>query len=144
MLINILMVLIGMAIWQLLVFILALKGDLDSSSDTMLCFCCGIPFVLSIIPFAIVESVRRSYIKSNYNGYRFYPRSLKGELFFTLYMKPKTAQKFNFNEEKVYYIKLVSEGKDWKSFPHKEKMIKGNFKKNVQKHDLEKWLKLDN
>lgn len=144
MLTNILMVLIGMAIWQLLVFILTLKGDLDSNSDAILCFCCGIPFILSIIPYAIIESVRRSYIKANYNGYRFYPISSRGELFYTLYMKPKTAQKFNFNEGKKYYIKLVSEGKDWKSLPHKGEKIKGNFKKNVQKHDLEKWLKLDN
>ena len=59
-------------------------------------------------------------------------------------MKPKTAQKFNFNEEKKYYIKLVSEGKDWKSLPHREEMIKNTFAKNVQKYDLEKWLKSNN
>ena len=136
------MVLIGMVIWQLLVFILSLKDDLEGRS---LCFCCGIPFILVAIPLAIIKPIRKSYIKSNYNGYRFfYPTSSRVELFYTLYMKPKTAQKFNFNEEKKYYIKLVSEGKDWKSLPHKGKKIKGNFKKNVQKHDLEKWLKSDN
>jgi hypothetical protein len=144
MLTNILMVLIGMMIWQLLIFILTLNGDLDASSDTILSFCCGIPLILVAIPFAIIKPFRKSYIKSNYNGYRLYPKSLRGGLFSTLYMKPKTAQKFNFNEEKEYYIKLASEGKDWKSLPHKEEMIKGNFAKNVQKYDLEKWLKSDN
>lgn len=141
MLTNILMVLIGMVIWQLLVFILSLKGNLD---DRSLSFCCGIPFILVAIPFIIIKPIRKFYIKSNYNAYRLYPKSLRGGLFSTLYMKPKTAQKFNFNEEKKYYIKLVSEGKDWKSLPHREEMIKNTFAKNVQKYDLEKWLKSNN
>ena len=141
MLTNILMVLIGMVICQLLVFILSLKDNLEGRS---LCFCYGIPFILVAIPFIIIKSIRKSYIKSNYNAYRLYPKSLRRGLPSTLYMKPKTAQKFNFNEVNLCYIKLVSEGKDWKSLPRRKEMIKNTFTKNVQKYDLEKWLKSNN
>ena len=53
-----------------------------------------------------------------YNIYHFYP-SLTSK-----YMTPKYASQFKTNTDGKYYIKLIREGKDFKSDPYKEDIIK--------------------
>ena len=56
-------------------------------------------------------------------------------------MTLKTASKFNQDETKEYYVKLVSEGKDWKSIPVRSEIYKKGIVQGMTKEYFDNFIK---
>lgn len=56
-------------------------------------------------------------------------------------MTLKTASKFNQDETKEYYVKLVSRGKDWKLIPSKYEIYKKGIIYGMTKEYFNNFLK---
>lgn len=130
-------ILYGILIWQIVVFIcVAIWNDNDKTIYISAC----IPFIIWwLIVKKIVSPIYIRYIKSHYNGYRFYHN--KDCIIYTKYMAAKTASKFNQDETKEYYIKMVSEGKTWKSIPLRQEIYKKGIIGNMGEKYFNNFLK---
>jgi hypothetical protein len=130
-------ILYGILIWQIIVFICVAIWDSD---DKTIYISACIPFIIWwLIVKKIVLPLYIRYIKSHYNGYRFYHNKDCG--LEVTYMTVKTASKFNQDETKEYYVKLVSEGKNWKSIPTKNEIYKKGIVRGMTKEYLNNFLK---
>lgn len=56
-------------------------------------------------------------------------------------MTAKTASKFNQDETKEYYIKMVSEDKTWKSIPSRQEIYKKGIIGNMGEKYFNNFLK---
>lgn len=106
----------GILLWQLICFItLWISNENDEAQAYV---SCGV--------FLVVENLFMKFIGRpiyllycrKYNLYNFYP-SLTSK-----YMTQKCASQFKTKTDGEYYITLIREGKDFKSAPYKEDIIK--------------------
>lgn len=130
-------ILYGILIWQVVVFVCIAIWDSD---DKTIYISACIPFIIWwLIVKKIVSPIYIKYIKLHYNGYRFYHNKDCG--LNIIYMTSKTASKFNQDETKEYYVKLVSEGKDWKSIPVSREIYKKGIVRGMTKEHFDNFLK---
>lgn len=130
-------ILYGILIWQFVVFVCVAIWDTD---DKTIYISACIPFIIWwLIVKKIVLPIYIRYIKSHYNGYKFYHNKDCGSNI--IYMTSKTASKFNQDETKEYYVKLVSEGKDWKSIPVSREIYKKGIVRGMTKEHFDNFLK---
>ena len=130
-------ILYGILIWQFVVFVCVAIWDSD---DKTIYISACIPFIIWwLIVKKIVSPIYIKYIKLHYNGYRFYHNKDCG--LNIIYMTSKTASKFNQDETKEYYVKLVSEGKDWKSIPVSREIYKKGIVRGMTKEYFNNFLK---
>lgn len=118
----------GILFWQLICFITLWISNEDE--DVQAYVSCGV-FLLLFNCF-VKFIVRPINLMANrkYNRYQFYTNKDKEPFNWVhnYYMTKKYASNFNFDANKGFYIKLLQEGKDFKSAPYKEDIIKDGEK----------------
>lgn len=112
----------GILFWQLICFITLWVSNENDEAQAYVS--CGV--------FLVVENLFMKFIGQpiyllycrKYNLYNFYPSLV------SKFMTKKYAEQFNQDTEKQYYIKLVTNGKDFKSAPRKQEILKNGEKPN--------------
>lgn len=115
--------LIGIVAWQIIGLI---AYEANGENDDVFTYILCVPvFILNIFGWCY-KKLRFEWCKKNLNGYVLYCNGV--DVFSQTYMTDKQAEKLYHEGESKYYIKKVSEGRNWKSAPHKADIYKGQEK----------------
>lgn len=120
---------IGAVIWQFVCFIVFVVTN--ENEEATIYTAVGILMIPIVIFGVTFRMVRLQYFKYYYDSYFLIHNNCSVSNH--IYISKHTAQQFNFDNTKEYYIKKISEGRSWKSIPYKqdvyhgEKVFKGHM-----------------
>lgn len=114
---------IGVVAWQI-IGIIAYEAS-GENEDVLTWVLCVPVFILNIFGWCY-RKLRFAWCKKNLNGYIFYWNGTS--VLSQVYMTDKQAEKLYHEGESNCYIKKYSEGRNWKSAPHKGDIYKGQEK----------------
>lgn len=124
--------LIGILVWQIIGLITyEASGE---NEDALIWVFCVPALILNIIGWCY-NKLRFVWCKKNLNGYIFYWNGTS--MLSQAYMTDKQAEKLYHEGESNCYIKKYSDGRNWKSAPHKGDIYKGQ--ENFRGIDMKKF-----
>ena len=118
--IYIIVAIIGIVAWQIICF--AIYEMCDENETVLEYMTMGVIAFITGLIWQLYRIIRLKWCQKHLNGYRFYN---KGINLYMYYMTDKQAQKLYSEGENECYIVKCSEGRTWKSAPHKGDIYKG-------------------
>ena len=111
---------IGIVAWQIICFIVY---ESCNENETVLEYMTmGVIAFITGLVWWVVKAIRFKWCKKYLNGYRFF---INETGFCVYYMTDKQAKKLYSKGENDHYIVKCSEGRNWKSPPHKSEIYRG-------------------
>ena len=118
--IYIIIAIISIVAWQIICF--AIYEMCDENETVLEYMTMGVIAFITGLIWQLYRIIRLKWCQKHLNGYRFYN---KGINLYMYYMTDKQAQKLYSEGENECYIVKCSEGRTWKSAPHKGDIYKG-------------------
>ena len=118
--IYIIVAIIGIVAWQIICF--AIYEMCDENETVLKYMTMGVIAFITGLIWQLYRIIRLKWCQKHLNGYRFYN---KGISLYAYYMTDKQAQKLYSEGENECYVIKCSEGRTWKSAPHKGDIYKG-------------------
>ena len=134
--------LIGIIIYQIVAMVVYVATNEDDNIMSIMGMLVPYGIWCCIVP--IIRKVYLLWCKKNLKGYRFCWRKEDGTIdgdLHTFYATDKMVKSFSQDEKNCYFIKMVSTGKSFKSWPYKDDIYKGQS--HFRGWDMSKFKKLE-